>query len=177
MSRTYRKIPHFVSKRDLADDFHTRSFYHGRGRLRNAATERDFVKIAVARYRSDNMGRGGLSDAFRMTTNGKPLGYNEFSRGRWAKLYANKMRRNGDKAVVAEAVDEMLEAYNAAIKEMAEMDAMYEDDYREYYEDYLEEPNDLPDWDDPYMYDDPLDWDDPVDDHYDPRWDDYDPLY
>ena len=172
MSRTYRKVPHFVSKRELADDFHTRSFYHGRGRLRNAATEKDFVKIAMARYRSDSMYRDGLSDVTGVTPNGKPLGYTEWSRSDgWAKLYANKVRRNADKAVIAEAVDEMIEDFDVAMQELAS----YEDDYRDCYEDYLRDDDPL-DWDDPYMYDDPL-WDDPADDYYDPRWDDYDPWY
>lgn len=172
MSRTYRKIPHFVSKRDLADDFHTRSFYHGRGRLRNAATEKDFVKIAIARYRSDNMGRDGLSDTFRMTTNGKPLGYTEWSRSDgWAKRFANKRRRNADKAVVAEAVDELIEEYSAALEEMAEMTALYEQDYHDYFEDYLRD-------DDPHDYHrSVLDFEDDPYEPYDDRWQFEDPMW
>ena len=167
MSRTYRKVPHFVSKRELADDFHTRSFYHGRGRLRNAATEKDFVKIAMARYRSDAMGRDGLSDTFRVSVNGKPLGYSEFSRsGGWAKLYANKKRRNNDKIIVAGAIDEMIEDFDVAMQELVS----YEDDYRNY-EDCLKEMNDI-DWDDRFMFDDP--YEEP---YYNDRWDDYDPWY
>ena len=128
MSRTYREVPHYVSKVDLAIDFHEGCLYHWTGRLRDAANEKAFVKIALAGYCSDNGPRDGLSDCTSMSVTGAARGYNEWSRSDgWAKRYASKVRRGVDKAVIAGAVDDLLE----------ELAVLQESDEDNYYDGYI----------------------------------------
>ena len=170
MSRTYRKVPHFLTKESLRKDFEEGSYriFHCGMTFKDA---NDYAKTAMAKERTDSgvFHDSGLSDVMGIAPNGSPLGYKEWSRSDgWAKRYANKVRRNNDKAIVAGAIDEMIEDFDVAMQELAH----YEDDYRDCYEEYLEEPYEALEWDDPRMYDDP--YEEP---YYDDRWDDYDPMW
>ena len=167
MSRTYRKVPHFVTKESLHKDFNDGFYrvFHCGMTFQDAD---DYAKSALAKEKSDSgiFHVTGLSDVMAIAPNGAALGYKEMPQKRWVKRYTNKIRRATDKAIITEAVDEMVEDGEAAIQELKEM-LEYESEY--YYED-----SSIFD-DDPYdcMYPED-DWNEP-DDWYDPHWDDYDP--
>ena len=172
MSRTYRAKPHWFNKEDTRQDFANGEVYARGVRQKNAETANDFVKQSEVRYTGERgSGWGGMKTLGADPHTGKPLGYDDDgTRCPENRRLMNKMRRQGDKAIIAGAIDEMIDDFEAAMQELEH----YEDDYRDCYEDYLEEPNDMLDYDDPHMYDDPYD---PADDYYDDRWDDYDPIW
>ena len=163
MSRTYRSIPHFVTKESLYQDFTNGFFrvFHCGGTFHNAA---HYARAALAKERSDSaiFSKTLLSEVTGIAPNGSPLGYKEWSRSRWAKQFANKARRSNDKSVVAEALSELDEEI---ILDKIE----YKDYYN--YDDWLLTEEESPDWDDDTLFDDPA-WDWPdysiIDEYYDP---------
>ena len=106
MSRTYRELPHYVSKKSLIQDFNE-GFYRvfNCGVIFNSAAH--YAKVAIAKQRGDSTGRTFLSEVIGIAPNGSPLGYKDWSRSRWAKQFANKARRINDKNIIASALIEM----------------------------------------------------------------------
>lgn len=170
MSRTYRAKPHWFNKEDTRQDFANGEVWARSVRQKNAKTADDFAKQSEVKYTGERgSGWSGMKTFGADMYTGKPLGCDGYGkRCPENSRYMSKMRRNGDKAIIAGAINEMVDDADAAMQELVELEAQYEDDY--YYEDFSIFDDDPLDMDDSLMYD-------PADDYYDDRWDDYDPWY
>ena len=148
MSRTYREIPHFVTKESLIKDFNEGLYriFHCGSTFNNA---NHYAKAAMAKERSDAsvFNEKLLSEVTHIAPNGSPLGYNEWSRSRWAKQFANKARRSNDKAVIAEALAEVDEV-DLNIQELN-----YDYGHWQHYDDWLLANGESPDWDNSWIWD------------------------
>ena len=173
MSRTYRKIPHWASKKSLHRDFDERCGHWGfHRRLNDFTNADDYVRAATAHFRGERAsGWRGMKSG--VAPNGNVIGYeDDASRCPAARTRTNKRRRELGKKEIALAVAEMADNEQAAIAELIAMD-------RDLFGDIDE--GHWADWDDYSEYDsDPLPEDDYCEDDYNDPFEDeyrYDPFW
>ena len=173
MSRTYRKIPHWASKKRLIAGF-TDGYGHWsfHSRLNDFTNVDDYVKAATAHYRGER-GSGWSGMKNQIAPNGNVIGDDEeATRCPASRTRTNKLRRAQGKNEIVAAISEMVDDEQVSIDELMQMDNdLFGDIDISHWLDWddFDQQDFDPEPEDDYCKDDYID---PFeDDFYDPYWD------